>query len=353
MNETQSWYAPWAVPGEYSAAIWALAASIVVSAGLVLILIPPLRRVAWWTGYLDHPEARKLHTKATPLLGGLAVFLAILASSYLGIRLLGMPVPQPAHWWIIGAAGAFCLGLWDDRFGMRPVPKLILQFSVGLLFLAGGVYPRAFGDLLSFPLSLLWIVSIMNATNFLDNMDGIVGGLGCILSAGLGILLLSWGYAAEAIYAFSLSAACLAFLRFNFYPASVFLGDAGSLFIGYSLAALSLLAAYAGPGVQASAAALLILGYPAFDLCFVIVIRIREGRKIYQGGQDHTTHRLSRLVRGPRRTLFWLYLCAAALTFTGVALAYAQGLVQVVLWISVWAFWLFLLGLRLARIRTT
>jgi UDP-GlcNAc:undecaprenyl-phosphate GlcNAc-1-phosphate transferase len=199
----------------------------------------------------------------------------------------------------------------------------------------------------------LWIVSIMNATNFLDNMDGIVGGLGCILAAGLGILLMSWGETSAAFFAFSLSAACLAFLRFNFFPATVFLGDAGSLFIGYSLGALSLIAAAAGPGVHASAAALLILGYPAFDLSFVVVTRIREGRKIYQGGKDHTTHRLSRLVRGPRRTLFWLYLCAAALTLTGVGLAYAQGEVQVLLWLLVWAFWLLLLGLRLARIPTS
>ena len=347
------WYAPWMGPDALPGPAWAILASGAVGAALVLILVPPLRRVAWWTGYLDHPEARKLHTHATPLLGGLAIAAAALVATGLGIRLLSASFPPPALWWLAGALAALSLGLLDDRFGMHPAVKLIMQIGAALLFLAGGVYPHSIPDLIALPLSLLWLVSMMNAINFLDNMDGIIGGLGTILSAGLGILLLTWGSVPEAIFAFALASACLAFLRFNFFPASVFLGDAGSLFVGYSLGALSLIAASVGPGVQASAAALLILGYPAFDLSFVVVTRIREGRKIYEGGKDHTTHRLNRLVKGPRRTTLWLYLCASALTLTGLGLAQAQGLVQVLLWVLVWMFWLLLLGLRLARIPTS
>ena len=349
MSETAPWYAPWLGPEILSVAVWALIASAMAAGAIVLILIPPLRRFAWVTGFLDHPEARKLHTNATPLLGGVGIALAVSAGTALGISVLSLQIPEQALWWTAGALGALVLGLWDDRFAMHAAPKLVLQFVVALLFLGGGIYPQALG-IFSFPLCLLWLVGMMNAINFLDNMDGIIGGLGFILSIGLGILLLTYGRQAEAVYAFSLSAACLAFLRFNFFPASVFLGDAGSLFIGYSLGALSLIAAYAGPGFQTSVAALLILGYPAFDLSFVIIMRLREGRKIYQGGKDHSTHRLNSLVRGPRRTLMWLYLCAAALTLTGVGLSQAQGTLQVLLWLLVWVFWLFLLGIRLARI---
>ncbi len=350
MNEAAPWYAPWLGPDGLSAAGWGGVAAAATSAAFVLLAVPPLRRLAWLTGFLDHPEARKLHTQATPLLGGVAVAIGVGLGFAVGAWVGRLDLPQPWPWWGIGALAALALGLYDDRFGMGPGLKLVLQFAIGLLFLAGGVFPHAFGVVPGFLLSLLWIAGLMNAINFLDNMDGIVGGITAILAAGLGLLLYSFGRPAEAGVAVALAAASLAFLRYNFSPACIFLGDAGSLLLGYGLATLSLVAAQAGVGIQASAAALLILGYPVFDICFVIVRRVREGRKIYQGGKDHTTHRLNRLVRGPRRTAVWVYFFAASLTWTGVALAHAEGAPQVVLWLSVWALWLLLLGLRLARI---
>jgi UDP-GlcNAc:undecaprenyl-phosphate GlcNAc-1-phosphate transferase len=177
-----------------------------------------------------------------------------------------------------------------------------------------------------------------------------VGGITAILAAGLGVLLYSFGRSSEAVAAVALAAASFAFLRYNFSPACIFLGDAGSMLLGYGLATISLVAAKAGVGFQASAAALLILGYPVFDMCFVVVRRLREGRKIYEGGKDHTTHRLSRLVNGPRRTAAWVYFVAASLTWTGVALAHAKGTPEVLLWLSAWAIGLLLFGLRLARV---
>ena len=350
MTEAAPWYAPWLGPEGLSVAGWGAVAGGATAAALVLFVVPPLQRFAWATAFLDHPEARKLHTKATPLLGGVAVALGLVAGFLVGAAVGRLDLPQPWPWWVAGALAALVLGLVDDRFGMGPGWKLAFQFGIGLLFLAGGTYPQAFGPVPGFLLSLLWIAGLMNAVNFLDNMDGIVGGITAILATGLGFLLFAWGHHPEALVAFSLAAACLAFLRYNFSPASIFLGDAGSLLLGYSLATLSLVAAHAGVGIQASVAALLILGYPVFDICFVIVRRLREGRKIYQGGKDHTTHRLNRLVRGPRRTAVWIYFFAASLTWTGVALANAEGLPQVVLWLSAWALWLLLLGLRLARI---
>jgi len=350
VTKAAPWYAPWLGPEGLSAAGWGAVAGAATAAFLVLLVVPFLQRFAWWTAFLDHPEARKLHTKATPLLGGVAVALGMAGGFAIGSLVGRLDLPRPWPWWGLGAAAALLLGLYDDRFGMGPGRKLVFQTVIGLLFLAGGIFPQPFGPAPGFLLSLLWITGLMNAVNFLDNMDGIVGGMSAILATGLGVLLFSWGRHPEALVAFCLAAACLAFLRYNFSPASIFLGDAGSLFLGYSLATLSLVAAHAGVGVQASAAALLILGYPVFDICFVIVRRLREGRKIYQGGKDHTTHRLNRLVRGPRRTAAWVYFFAASLTWTGVALANAQGLPQVLLWLSAWALWLLLLGLRLARI---
>lgn len=326
-------------------------AAALAAAVIVLLLVPPLRRVALHVGYLDHPEARKAHARATPLLGGVAVAAGTLLGAGAVIRQLGVPVSAPAPWWTAGGLLALACGLVDDRFGMHPAVKLLLQGLAAAAFLAGGVYPGAgVAAWLALPLGLLWIVAMMNAVNFLDNMDGIVGGMAAILSCGLGLLLLSWGRHADALLAAALAGASLAFLRFNFSPASVFLGDAGSLFLGYTLASLSLLAAEAGPDIQGSLAGLLILGYPVFDLSFVVLTRIRAGRKIYMGGTDHTTHRLRQLVGGPRRTALAVYAWALALTITGVGAARAQSLEAVFLWLALWALVLLAFGLRLARV---
>lgn len=345
------WYAPWTGPEGLLPAGWGVMLAASAAAAVVLLLVPPLRRLAWWTGYLDHPEARKLHTRATPLLGGVAVAAAAATAAAVAVARLGAPVPPAAFWWAAGAGAALLLGLWDDRFGMRPGLKLVFQFAVAGLFFVGGVFPAAgLPDWVGIGLGLFWLVAMMNAVNFLDNMDGIVGGMSAILAAGLGILLFSWGRQAEALFAFSLAGAAAAYLFFNFPPASIFLGDTGSLFLGYSLGALSLVAAEAGPDIEGSVAGLLILGYPLFDLCFVVVTRVRDGRKIYQGGKDHTTHRLNSIVRGPRRTAVGIYVWAAALTASGVGVAEAGGFRATLPWLVVWVLALTLFGLRLARV---
>lgn len=342
---------PWNGPAHPLPPAWAAWAALGAAAAVVLLLTPPLRRVAWRTGFLDHPEARKQHMRATPLLGGVAVAAGALIGSGAVLSWQGMRFPAAAGWWGTGALAALLLGLVDDRFGMRPGPKLLFQVLVGTLFLLGGIDPgTGASPLLAAPLALLWIVALMNAVNFLDNMDGIVGGLSAILAIGLGLLLWSEARGAEALIAFALAGAALGFLRFNFPPASVFLGDAGSLFLGYALATLSLRVAEAGPGLRGVLAALIVLGYPLFDLGFVVVTRIREGRGIHVGGRDHTTHRLNRVVGGPRRTALVVYACALALTATGAWAARCHGLRGALLGIVLWAPALVAFGWRLARV---
>lgn len=339
-------------PGAASVANpWAPAIGFAAAALLALAAIPPLRRFAWWSGYLDHPEARKQHVKATPLLGGAAVALATAIGALIAFSVLRLEAPPASGWWAAGAAAAIVVGLFDDRLGMHPLAKLILQFAIAALFVLGGVFPHAgLGPWLGAPLGMLWLVAMMNAVNFLDNMDGIIGGMTAILAAGLGTLLLFWGHTAEAIFAFALAGASFAFLRYNFPPASIFLGDTGSLFLGYSLGALSLIAAEAGPDVEGSLAGLLILGYPLFDLSFVVVTRWRDGRKIYLGGKDHTTHRLNQLLGDPRRTALGVYAFAFALTATGIGAAAADSFVEIFPWLGAWGLALLAYGLRLSRV---
>src|SRR5262252_1902092 len=132
---------PWSDAQSLPRGLWLALAAIACAAAIVLLVVPPVRRFAWWTGYLDHPEARKLHTHATPLLGGLCVALGTGVTTVILIRALHVPVPAAAWWWAAGGVGALVLGLIDDRFGMHPLPKLFLQIGVAGIFLCGGVYP--------------------------------------------------------------------------------------------------------------------------------------------------------------------------------------------------------------------
>jgi UDP-GlcNAc:undecaprenyl-phosphate GlcNAc-1-phosphate transferase len=330
---------------------WAGIAAWAAGLASVLLVTPLVRRVAWATGYLDHPEARKLHIAATPLLGGVAVAVGTAVGANLGFWSLAMALPERTLWWMAGAALAVTLGLVDDKRGMGPAAKMFIQAAAAWLFLQGGVYPQAyFGPFWGQVIAILWMVGLMNAINFLDNMDGIVGGVTAICALAFAALLAVWGWTHEALFALGLGGATLGFLRYNFAPARIFLGDTGSLFLGYALGALGLVAAAAGPGVSGILSTLLVLGFPLFDTTFVVLTRMAEGRKVYIGGRDHTTHRMNRVVRGPRRTAVFVYATTTALALTGILLGINPGWAIGVPLVVAWAIVLTLVGRRLARV---
>lgn len=330
---------------------WAAVASWAAALAAVLVLTPPLMRLAWATGYLDHPEARKLHIAATPLLGGLAVALGTALGANLGFWSLDMGIPPQSLWWMAGALVAVLVGLVDDRLGLGPFPKLTFQVLAAILFLQGGMFPqRHLGVVGGQILSIIWMVGMMNAVNFLDNMDGIVGGVSALCAIAFAALLAVWGRPHEALFALGLAGATMGFLRYNFAPARIFLGDTGSLFLGYSLGAFGLVAASSGPGWSGVLATLLALGYPLFDTTFVVLTRLREGRKVYVGGRDHTTHRMARVLRGPRRTAVLVYGTTAALAISGVLLGLNPGAQFAIPLVGVWTVMLLWAGGRLARV---
>ncbi len=330
---------------------WAGLAAWAAGLAAVLLVTPLVRRVAWATGYLDHPEARKLHIAATPLLGGVAVAVGTAIGANLGFWSLDMALPTRALWWMAGAALAVTLGLIDDKRGLPPAPKMLVQAGAAWLFLQGGVYPQAyFGPFWGQVIAITWMVGLMNAINFLDNMDGIVGGVSAICALAFAALLAIWGWPHEALFALGLGGATLGFLRYNFAPARIFLGDTGSLFLGYALGALGLIAASAGPGFSGILSTLLVLGFPLFDTTFVVLTRLAEGRKVYIGGRDHTTHRMNRVVRGPRRTAAFVYATTIALALTGIALGVNPGWTFGVPLVVAWAIVLTVIGRRLSRV---
>ena len=210
-----------------------LLTTLVVSFLLSVVLTPLAIRLAWRIGYLDHPEARKLHTSATALLGGVSIFFsALIAWLAVAIGRYG----DPSHdviFLLIGAMIALVLGMRDDAYGMHPIVKLIGQGAAAGILLASGAVPDLhLGPIGNVAVTVVALVGLMNAINFLDNMNGMVAG-----SAAIALLAFAYGsYARGAIGIASaqlaLAGACLGFLRYNFPTARIFLGDAGSLFLG-------------------------------------------------------------------------------------------------------------------------
>ncbi|HEY6867782.1 MAG TPA: MraY family glycosyltransferase, partial [Candidatus Eisenbacteria bacterium] len=209
-----------------------LAAAFVIALALALVLTPAGIRVAWAAGYLDHPEARKLHTSATALLGGAVVFVAALASWVAVAIVLRRPAHSGGVFMFAGALVALLVGLWDDRFGMRPWVKLTGQSAAAGALLASGLIPElGLPFALEVALALLAIVGLMNAVNFLDNMNGMVGGLAAVTLMAFAWTSAQRGAVGLAAAQLAFAGACVGFLPYNFPRARIFLGDAGSLLL--------------------------------------------------------------------------------------------------------------------------
>jgi UDP-GlcNAc:undecaprenyl-phosphate GlcNAc-1-phosphate transferase len=327
---------------------------VALGALFAIALTPPAIRLAWRVGYLDHPEARKLHTKATALLGGTVVFVAGLAAWWLVLRLRGGPGDPQALRLLGGALVALLLGLWDDRFGMRPWLKALGQAAAGAALVAAGRVP----DLglpvpLEIAIMLVLLVGLMNAVNFLDNMNGMVGGLAAIGLSAFAVHSLARGAVGLACAQLALAGACVGFLRYNFPKARIFLGDAGSLLLGYSLGASAVLAFVASPPGWGRVGPLLMLAYPAFDLIFVVVNRLRDGRKFYLGGRDHSNHRLASVIQCPKRTVLILWASGAALSVSGLAVLKLNQPLPTLLLSVPWVILLIWAGARLSLVPIT
>jgi UDP-GlcNAc:undecaprenyl-phosphate GlcNAc-1-phosphate transferase len=331
-----------------------LAAAFVLALALSLALTPLGIRIAWSVGYLDHPEARKLHTSATALLGGVVVFLAALGSWLIVHVARGGRTDREAAFLIGGALVALLLGLWDDRHGMRPWLKLLGQATAGGILLASGLVPHLG---LPYPIeiviTLLALMALMNAVNFLDNMNGMVGGLAAIALAGFAWTSAARGALGLAAAQLALAGACVGFLPWNFPRARIFLGDAGSLFLGYSLGASAVLALATAPHGWGRVGPLLMLAYPAFDMVFVVVNRLREGRKVYVGGKDHTNHRLASVLRWQTTTVLLLWLSGAALCASGLVVLRLNQATPALLLSGLWTILLLWAGVRLSSIPQT
>lgn len=274
---------------------------------------PLARWVAARTDIVDRPAGRKLHLEPVPLLGGAAIYLAfILALLLFGDRfyisqLVGI---------LVGATLVSFLGIWDDRQAIRPLLKLAGQLLAALTLIVTGVRIDLFpGAALDIAITLLWVVGITNALNLLDNMDGLSGGIAAI-AAGFFLLLatLSGQFLVGSLAA-ALLGACIGFLRYNFNPAQIFMGDAGSLFLGFVLSAVGIKLRFLDrPYTVTWMIPILVLGLPIFDTTLVFISRLRRGLNPFTAaGKDHISHRLVGRGWTHREAVMALYLVACVL----------------------------------------
>jgi len=264
---------------------------------VALAVTPLFRRLAPALGYLDHPDPRKHHPEPTPLLGGVAVALAVALGMLFGNVLFHADIEWPRAGVLFGAALSLALGLVDDRRPMRPMGKLAGQIAAAVTLILWGA--RGGGFLAQQPLlaaiALVGVVGLLNAVNFLDAMDGIVAAVVPISAAGFLALSLLFGAGMDRALGWALAGACAGFFVYNAPPARIFLGDAGSHLLGFVLATLALQALDDALTVPRAAGVLCILSYPFFDVLFVVFDRLATGRPIAEGSTDHTTHRLGRI----------------------------------------------------------
>jgi len=294
-----------------------------IAFGVALALTPLCGRLAAALGIVDHPGGKKIHGQTTPLLGGVAIALGQ------AVALVWSGSADPASYRILAAAGCIMLlGIWDDldphSEALRWWLRLVYEACLAGIVLAGGVRTSFLGSpWLDIPLTVVWIVGITNAFNLLDNMNGLSAGVAAI--GGMTFALLAARYVQvgpeqlpTAVAAAALGGACLGFLPSNF-RSRIFMGDAGSLFVGFTLACLAVQGSWRSPTVPTSVIIpLLVLAYPLFDTTLVVVLRLRRGKSPFVGGRDHSSHRLVRLGLGRVESVLLIYLFAVSQALTAL-----------------------------------
>jgi UDP-GlcNAc:undecaprenyl-phosphate GlcNAc-1-phosphate transferase len=307
--------------------------ALVLAFLLCLALTPLAMRLARRLDILDYPNtALKTHAKPVPYLGGLAIFFAF-AISLVACKFAFIPARLGDQWILnlqelrgvyailAGGLAALLLGLVDDLRALSPKIKFLGQLLASLMLVFFGLRLRFVDNFwFSTALTIFWVSGVTNAMNFVDIMDGLCAGVGGIAAMGFFLFALHAGRDNDALSAAALAGACYGFLAFNFAPAKVYMGDAGSHFIGFSLAAISLNLSYSHQNFLAVFSPLLILGLPIFDLLLMSVIRTRKGMPPWKGSPDHIPLRLRALGFSKVKTVLILY-GATALLSAGVYLA--------------------------------
>ena len=332
---------------------------IFVTAFMLAWVITPLSaRLGYRFKLMDRPGGRRAHQGEVPRTGGIALFggfvgagLLVFALSAFGIwPAIGAEDGKLLTGVLLGSVVVFAFGLWDDAYELAAWPQFVVQFGAALIAISFDIiveratlpifgYIEKFPPWITYPLTIFWIMGMINTVNWLDGLDGLAAGVAAIASLLFAVHAYSLGQTIVALFPLALAAACLGFLPFNFHPARIFMGSSGSMLLGFALASLSILA----PAKVATA--LLVLGIPILDVAWLTIQRWRQRGNPTVAGRDHLHYRLLDLGLTQRQIVILYYIFCAAFgllalliedrLFKLVALAVMSGLTLALLgWLA-------------------
>lgn len=303
------------------------------------LLVPSLRKLALRLQFVDRPNARKKQKEPLPLLGGAAIFAGFLVATLATSSIWGTEMGA-YRGLIYGSLLLFGIGLVDDFYKTRGLdfpaaPRLVLQIvSAVLVAIYGGAvqgftmpFPEphfiAFPEWLSYLVTIIWIVGVINVFNFIDGLDGLSGGVAAIAATTLSIVAMAKGQLPSALWAAALVGGCLGFLRHNFYPAKIIMGDAGSTLVGFLLAGISVIGAFKSVTAVSIFVPMLALGLPIFDGLRVVINRVLRGKAPHKPDRTHGHHRLLDAGFSQVQTVTVLYLLSACFSLTSLIVLFA------------------------------
>jgi UDP-GlcNAc:undecaprenyl-phosphate GlcNAc-1-phosphate transferase len=331
---------------------------------LVLLLTPATRRLAIWLDAVDMPHDRKVHENPTPTLGGVAIFLAVVLSLLLSKILVSFSsaLAEPQGMVdalssfqllgiIIAATFIFVMGAVDDMRHLSPLMKLtgqvmgaliLVSFGVEITTIAlprGNVIDLTASPILSMFLTILWMVAFTNIINLIDGLDGLAAGIAFITAAAFFFYGTRVGADPNTLQAMVISAAVggasLGFLRYNFNPASIFMGDSGAQFLGFVLGAISIQGILKRTAVATLFTPIIILAVPIIDTGLAILRRARKGRPIHYADKEHIHHRLLYIGHSQRQAVLIIYLWTAVLTAIALSLEFVDSKLVVLIFLAV------------------
>lgn len=305
---------------------------------VTLSLVPLIKKIAPKVGAVDNPCQRKVHCQPMPRLGGLAIY-----SGFILMVLLTQPLTEQVVGLLLGSTVIATVGVIDDIKELSPKVKLagqilaagiLVTFNINVDYIthpfAEGILPLSY---LSIPVTILWVVGITNAVNLIDGLDGLAAGLATIAAVTLAMVGYLQGEFLTVPLALILAASTLGFLKYNFHPAEIFMGDSGSMFLGFNLATLSIMGFAKSITVISIFVPILILGIPIFDTLFAIIRRYTKDRPIFKPDKEHLHHCLLNKGFSHKQTVLVIYMIGIFLAGTGVLLTYlttAQGMLILV-----------------------
>jgi len=302
---------------------------------LALFLTPSLRDAAVENGILDHPNERKIHKRAIPRVGGIAIVISFFISLVLGYMLFRTQLYNSMKYLTglcIGATIIFSTGIWDDLWMLIARKKLIGQIAAALILIPFGFVIRTLSlpfvgtiDIswqIGIPLTILWVVGIVNAINFIDGMDGLAAGVVITIAAGLFIVSIVNNQILMAMVCLIAAGSALGFLVYNFHPASIFMGDCGAMFLGFMLAAVSIIVMFQRPSTSLSSfVPVLVFGLPIVDTTWAIIRRLRRRESPFHADSSHIHHRLIKLGFTQPQAAVILYIASLVCISAGILVA--------------------------------